>query len=170
VQVSARPPGGCSHHGHTISVHTGSQPGTSGADTPWPYNALALVPAGVAKKILDLKFIERGDIVAEDDSLTSSCSTPPLPTSPKWLEQYSIMAAILTSRFPELLAYLANIVRREALARKDLNWSTPSSRWYNFTRQARATLSRVTAWSMTIQPCHAHPSLASPRHEMHPAP
>ena len=72
------------------------------------------------------------------------------------------MAAIICTRFPhkapELLAYQATIVltkrnyegtqwvsydyhyRREALARKDLNWSVPDARLYNeaFTGRAKA--------------------------------
>ena len=70
-----------------------------------------------------------------------------------WVEKFSVLAAILVTRFPEkaaeLFAYQASIVRAErnyegnhwvvydrqyrweALARKDLNWSMPDSRLYN---------------------------------------
>ncbi len=77
-------------------------------------------------------------------------------------ERYQILAAILAIRFPEkapeFLVYQASIVRaernyegcqwvlydrqyrREALARRDLNWSVPDTRLYNkaFTGRARA--------------------------------
>ena len=79
-----------------------------------------------------------------------------------WLECYSRMAAIIVTRFPEkapeLWAYQATILRaarnyegtawvaydrqfrREALARKDLNWSVTDPRLYNeaFTGRAKA--------------------------------
>ena len=71
----------------------------------------------------------------------------------KWVEQFSLMADIICTRFPhktpKLLAYQAPIVLaernnegtqwvsydcrywREALARKDLNWSVPDVCLYN---------------------------------------
>jgi len=79
------------------------------------------------------------------------------------VKRFSLMAAVLVIRFPnqapELLAYQASIIReehnydgkcwviydrqyrREALARKDLNWSEPNSRLYNetFTGSAKST-------------------------------
>ena len=79
-----------------------------------------------------------------------------------WIECFSRMAAVLVTRYPdkgpELWAYQASIVRaarnyeglawvaydrqyrREALARKDLNWSATNSRLYNeaFTGRAKA--------------------------------
>ena len=84
------------------------------------------------------------------------------PNISQWVERFSMMAAVLCMRFPhkapELFAYQATIVRterncegtqwvsydrryrREALARKDLNWSTPDPRLYNeaFTGRAKA--------------------------------
>ncbi len=87
---------------------------------------------------------------------------PPVTSISLWLERFSVYAAILANRFPdkapELLAYQATIVRaernyegrqwviydrqyrREALARRDLNWSVPNVRLYNeaFTGRARA--------------------------------
>lgn len=87
---------------------------------------------------------------------------PPVTDIRIWLECYGRMAAILATRFPlkapELWAYQATIVkathnyeganwvaydrqfRRDMLARKDLNWSTPNTRLYNeaFTGRARA--------------------------------
>ena len=80
----------------------------------------------------------------------------------KWVEQFSLMADIICTRFPhktpQLLAYQAPIVLaernyegtqwvsydrrywREALARKDLNWSVPDVRLYNeaFTGRAKS--------------------------------
>jgi len=86
----------------------------------------------------------------------------PITNISQWMERYSLMAAALASRFPakaaELFAYQATIVRaernyepgrwvaydrqfrREALARRDLNWSVTDTRLYNeaFTGRARA--------------------------------
>ena len=86
----------------------------------------------------------------------------PVTDISQWLERYSLMAALLATRFPdkapELFSYQATIVRaelnyegkrwvtydrqflREALARKDLNWSVTNPRLYNeaFTGRARA--------------------------------
>ena len=105
------------------------------------------------------------EITADDDTPPiGGRSQPRLPVTDisQWLERFSLMAAILTTRFPEkapeFFAYQAMIVRaernyegnrwvvydrqfrREALAKKDLNWSVPDSRLYNeaFTGRARA--------------------------------
>lgn len=132
-----------------------------------PYNPAASLPPKVVRKILDLEFVEMTEITL-DDFPSSTAGHPPLPARPPiqdisvWLERYSIMAALLSSRFPEkapeLFAYQASIVRaernyddrrwvaydrryrREALAQKDLNWSVPNARLYNeaFTGRARA--------------------------------
>ena len=88
------------------------------------------------------------------------------------------MAAILAWRFPdkapELWAYQSTIIqaernyegkqwvaydrqyRREALARKDLNWSTPNPRLYNeaFTGRAKA----ISRCSFCLQDDHASQS------------
>lgn len=87
---------------------------------------------------------------------------PPVQEISQWVERFSIMAAILCTRFPEkapeLWAYQATIVRaernyegkrwvtydrqfrRQALAKKDLNWSVTDPRLYNeaFTGRARS--------------------------------
>ena len=93
---------------------------------------------------------------------------PPITDISQWVEHFSLMAAVITSRFPhkalELFAYQAAIIRaernyeagrwvaydrqfrREALARRDLNWSTPDPRLYSeaFTGRARSTPPRCT--------------------------
>ena len=85
----------------------------------------------------------------------------PITDIKQWLEKFSLMAAVLASRFPEkapeLFAYQATIVRaernyegqqwvaydrqfrREALAGKSLDWSIPNHRLYQeaFTGRAR---------------------------------
>ena len=106
--------------------------------------------------------------ISLDDHVAQIPGQPPLPARPPiqnisaWVEKYSVMAALLASRFPdkapELFAYQASIVRaernfddrcwvaydrcyrREALAQKNLNWSVPNARLYNeaFTGRARA--------------------------------
>ncbi len=103
----------------------------------------------------------------------------------RWVQRYSSMAAILAARYPnnaaELFAYLAQIVwaaqnyegdrwvtydrqfRREALARKDLNWSTPNHRLYN---------EAFTGWARSIVRCSYclqddHQSANRPRNPDH---
>ena len=86
---------------------------------------------------------------------------PPVVDIKMWLECYARMAALLVTRFPEkgpeLWAYQTTILRaahnyegatwvaydrqyrRDMLAKKDLNWSTPNTRLYNeaFTGRAK---------------------------------
>ena len=106
------------------------------------------------------------EITAEDDTSfgghPSSSSRPPVTNISQWIERFSVMAVILVTCFPEkapeFLAYQALIARskrnyeglqwviydrqyrRDALARKDLNWSVLNSRLYNeaITGRARA--------------------------------
>ena len=140
---------------------------TSGLQGRGPFNPVALLWTKLVKKILDLEFVEMSDITL-DDLPTPGPGQRPLPARPPiqdittWVEKFSLMAAILATRFPEkapeLFAYQASIVRternfegrrsvnydrcyrREALATKGLNWSAPNLRLYNeaFTGHARA--------------------------------
>ena len=132
-----------------------------------PYNPVAVLPSKLAKRILELDFVEMSEI-SLDDPPSQAPGQPPLPARPPvqdisvWMEKYSIMAALLASRFlekaPELFAYQASIIRaeqnfddrrcvtygrcfrREALAQKSLDWSIPNARLYNeaFTGRAKA--------------------------------
>ena len=101
-------------------------------------------------------------------------SRPPVLDISIWVERYSTMAALLATRFPhkatELFAYLAMIVRaernyeagrwvaydrqfrREALARKDLNWSAPDPRLFSeaFTGRAKS----IPRCSLCLQDDH----------------
>ena len=109
----------------------------------------------------------RADIWPEEPISRNTSSTPRRPGKPpvttirSWLECYSRMAAILTSRFPEkaaeLWAYQTTIIhaahtyeeanwvaydrlyRREMLAAKNLNWPVPNPRLYSeaFTGRAK---------------------------------
>ena len=134
--------------------------------SPGPYNPMAAVSARVVKKVLDLEFVEMAEISADDDLQATGRpggpARPPIATISQWLERFSVMASILATRFPEkapeLFAYQASIIRaernyegkqwvaydrqfrREALARKDLNWSVPNLRLYNeaFTGRTKA--------------------------------
>ena len=87
---------------------------------------------------------------------------PPIQCISQWSERFCLMARILPTKFPEkapeFFAYHASIIRvernyekhrwvaydrqyrREALARKDLNWSAENSWLYNeaFTGRAKA--------------------------------
>ena len=114
-----------------------------------------------------LGFVEMAELTIKDDPIagTSRLPTPARPPTKnlsQLIERYSMMAALLCTRFPEkaleLFAHQAMIVRaelnyegarwtsydrsyqRQALARKDLNWSVPDPRLYSedFTGRARA--------------------------------
>ena len=130
-----------------------------------PYNPAAVLPTKVAKKILDLEFVEMAEI-SLDDPLVQTPGHPPLPARLPiqdisiWVEKYSVMAALIASHFPdkapELFAYQASIVRaernfddrcwvaydrcyrREALAQRNLNWSVPNASLYNEAFRGRA--------------------------------
>ena len=132
-----------------------------------PFNPAASLPAKLVKRILDLEFVEMSDIMT-DVELPQTPGRPttsgrlPVTDISIWVEKFSVLAAILVTRFPEkaaeLFAYQAYIVRaernyegnrwvvydrqyrREALSRIDLNWSMPDSRLYNdaFTGRAKA--------------------------------
>ena len=138
---------------------------TGNLHQPGPYAPTASLPAKVVKRILNLEYVEMSEITLDDVPLQSSnrSGPPRLPITDisQWIERYSTLAAIIATRFPhkaaELFAYQAIIVRaernyethrwvsydrqfrREALARKDLNWSNTQNRFYNeaFTGRAR---------------------------------
>ena len=106
--------------------------------------------------------ITTDEITPNDPGRPPAPARLPITNISQWVERFSLMAAIICTRFPhkapELLAYQAAIVRaernyectqwvsndrryqREALARKDLNWSVPDARLYNkaFTGRAKA--------------------------------
>ena len=129
-----------------------------------PFNPAASLPLKVVKRILDLDFVEMSDILVDDDApgRLPSPPRPPIEDISLWVERFSLMAAVLCTRFPEkapeFFAYQSTIVRadrnyegkrwvqydrqfrREALSRRDLNWSVTNSRLYNetFTGRARA--------------------------------
>ena len=146
-------------------------PPTSAATTlrseKGPFNPAASVPLKVVIRLLDLEFVEMSDILIDEDVPHTPGRLPAPPRPPideisLWVERFSLMAAVLCTRFPEkapeFFAYQSTIVRadrnyegkrwvqydrqfrREALARKDLNWSVTNSRLYNetFTGRARA--------------------------------
>lgn len=164
---------------------------TAGLSQQGPYNPAAVLPPKVAKKVLELEFVEMSEI-SLDELSTNAPGQPPLPARPPvqdisvWIEKFSVMAALLASRFPEkapeLFAYQASIVRaernfdgcrwvaydrcyrREALALKNLNWSVPNARLYNeaFTGHAKA----IPRCSYCLQEDHsAH---ACPRNSNRP--
>ena len=94
---------------------------------PGPYNPMAMVLEKVARRILDLEYMEMAEIAAEDDLAQSQQVRLTLQSRIyQWLEHYSVMAAgahysvmvaILATRFPEkapeLLAYQSSIIRAE---------------------------------------------------------
>ena len=119
-----------------------------------PFNPMASLPTKLVKRILNLDFVDISEVTVDGDTPQAAGRPPParLPITSisQWLERFSMMAAIMVTRFPlkapELFAYLALIVRaqrnyegehwvaydrqyrRETLARRDLNWSVPDSR------------------------------------------
>ena len=125
--------------------------------------------------------------ISLDDPPPPAHGQPPLPPKhpvqdiSRWVEKFSLMAAVITSRYPEkapeMFAYQASIVRaeqnfddrrwvsydrcyrREALASKNLNWSMPNLRLYNepFTGHARS----IPRCTHCLQ--EDHPSSACPR-------
>ena len=132
-----------------------------------PFNPAASLPTKLVKRILELDFVEMSEITGDLEPTQVPGRPPPPARLPItdisiWVERYSLMAATLAARFPEkapeLFAYQATIVRaernydtgrwvlndrqfrREALARKDRNWSITDPRLYNeaFTGRARA--------------------------------
>ena len=147
---------------------------------PGPYNFAASLPPKVVKKILDLELVEMSELTIDDPPSQVPGRAPPpaclqITNIFHWMEQYALLAAVVSSRFPEkaleLFAYAATIVRaernyegqrwviynrqhrREALARKDLNWSVSDSRLYNeaFTGRAKA----IARCSFCLQDDHS---------------
>ena len=146
---------------------------------PGPFNPAASLGPKVVKRILDLEFVEMAEVTVDDISPQAPGRPPPPARLPitdisQWLERYSLMAAVLCTKFPEkvpeLFAYQACIVRaernyeggrwvaydrqyrREALAKKDLNWSVPDPRLYSeaFTGRARS----ITRCGFCLQDDH----------------
>ena len=156
---------------HTISFPIG---------IPGPFNPAASLPPKVVKKILDLEFVEISELTIDDSLPQVPGRAPPPARLPitnisHGVERFLLMAAVICSRFPEkapeMLAYMETIVRaernyegqrwvtydrqfrKEALARKDLNWSITDSRLYNevFTGRAKA----ITRCSFCLQDDHS---------------
>ena len=146
------------------------------------HNSAAALLVRVFKWILDLEFVEMAELTIDDDLP----QTPghPVPARPaitsisQWVERFSLMAVVLAIRFPdkspEFFLYQATIVGaerncegnlwvvydrqflREALARKNLNWSVTDPRLYNeaFTGRARC-IARCCRTTIMHQLAHA---------------
>ncbi len=161
-------------------------------NAPGPFKPEAALPSKIVKRILNLDFVDMAEITSDDLSST----IPGRPHPPRlpitdisiWLQRYSAMAAVLTARFPhkapELFAYQGQIVRaarnyegdrwvaydrqfrRETLARKDLDWSSPNHRLYNeaFTGWARhiSRCSYCLQDDHTSDTCPGNPNMAWP--------
>jgi hypothetical protein len=71
----------------------------------------------VVKKILDLEFVEMSELTANDAPSQAPGRAPParLPITDisHWVEKFSLMAAVICSRFPykvpEMFAYLGTM-------------------------------------------------------------
>ncbi len=161
--VAATPRGDPPPVHFTTPPHAGCDPLAG----PGPFNPVTSLPTKVVKRILDLEFVEMAEVSADLEPVPVPGRPPPpgkLPVTDisLWVEKFSLLAATLCMRFPEkapeLFAYQASIVRaernyeagrwvaydrqyrREALARKNLNWSVTDPRLYNeaFTGRARS--------------------------------
>ena len=155
------------------------------------YNPAAGLPSKLSRRILDLEFVEMSDLLP--DSWQEEAQTlvvfdtqgrrSMVHDISQWIECFSRMAAVLSTRYPEkspeLWAYQASIVRaarnfegtawvaydrqyrREALARRDLNWSQPNSRLYDeaFTGRAKAISCLSDAHSSSA--CVLEPTLGT---------
>ncbi len=152
----------------TIPLAGSTVPAMGSLSTPGPYSPAASLPTKTVRRILNLEFLEMSEI--DDMSVPilgrTQASRPPVTDISQWVQRFSTMAAILSARFPckaaELFAYQAQIVRaarnyegdrwvsydrqfrREALARKDLDWSMPNHRLYN---------EAFTGWARLITRC-----------------
>ena len=140
---------------HTVSA---SAPHKMG-----PYKPAALISQTVVKKILDLNY-EMAEVALDDihpATLRQNLSRLQVMDISRWTEKYAVIAALLCTRFPEkapeIFAYLQTIISTkrnydkgqwiqydrlyqwQALARKDLDWSTIYTRLYQniFTVRAR---------------------------------
>ena len=177
---SQQPPTGTASAASAV----GSPPGTTtmpaAITQPGSFNPAATLPPKVVKRILNLEFVEMAEVSIDEDTPQLPGRLPahgrlPITDISRWLERYSLLAAVLCSRFPhkagELFAYQAAIVRaernyegkrwvtydrqfrRETLARRDLNWSVTDPRLYNeaFTGRARA----IAQCTFCLQDDHA---------------
>ena len=123
--------------------------------SPGPLQPRSISTSKGGKEDPGLEFVEMAELTIDDLPSQVLGRAPPPARLPitnisHWMERYALLAAVLCSRFPEkapeLFAYAATIVRaernyegqrwviydrqyrREALARKDLNWSVTDSR------------------------------------------
>ena len=108
--TSSHPPAGSSHSATPHLLDKG------------PFNPAASLPTKVVKRILELEFVEMAELSIEDDppptaNRLPTPARPPIKNISQWIERYSLMAALLCTRFPdkapELFAYQATIVRAE---------------------------------------------------------
>jgi hypothetical protein len=85
---------------------SGPSPSPSSLHSKWPNNPAVALPPKVAKRILDLEYVEMSEI-SIDDHLPHTPGQPPLPACHPvqnisiWIKKFSVTAAVLTSRFPE---------------------------------------------------------------------
>ncbi len=185
-----RPTSGCDFLAAAASAGNaddtaGHSTGAAHLNKPRPFNPVATLAPKVAKKVLELEFVDMSEVTMD----TPPESTPSRPVPPcrpmvtdisHWVERYTTMAALLSTRFPhkapELFAYLATIVRaewnyehgrwvaydrqfrREALAKKCLDWSVPDPRLYSetFTGRARSIPRCSLCCRMITRPTLAH--------------
>ena len=120
-----------------------------------PYNPITMVSSRVAKKIMDLEFIEMAEIVAEDDNPTgrpTGSSRPPITNISQWLERFSVKAAILSMRYPgkapEFLAYQASIGWRGTMRVTSGSSTTASSEGRHWLERTSTGRSRTAAYIM----------------------
>ena len=101
---------------------SGPRATTASDNCPRAFNPAASLSPKVVKRILELEFVEMSEMTV-DDNTPQTPGRPPAPARlpitdiSQWLERYSLMAAVLATRFPEkapeLFAYQATIVWAE---------------------------------------------------------
>ena len=110
--------------GHHTSSRDEARPtvGEIGLNRLGPFNATAMLTPKVAKKILELEYVEMSDITLDaplepEAGRSLAPSRPPVTSNSQWEERYAKMAALLSTtlpqKAPELFPYMATVVRVE---------------------------------------------------------
>jgi len=104
---------------------------------PGPFNQAASLSTRVTRKILALEYVEMAEVTSVENLSDQVPGRPTAPGRPpvtdisQWMEKFSLMAALIATRFPhkapELFAYQAMIIRAER--------NYEAGRWVAYDRQ-----------------------------------
>ena len=164
----------CSHSASTQSGSGSISPHPQQQVPCWTRGLSTSLPAKVVKRILDLDFVEMAELTIEEDPPPSANrlptpARPPTRSISQWIERYSLIAALISSRFPdkapELFAYQSfEGARWTSYDRSYRRWPerTSTGRWHSLgehgpSPDASRTTTRkqpaLTAqFSQTLQP------------------